>query len=85
MASLPDKTTHSVQAGCSQGTKQTSSQVWETKTSSCQTVMDACVSTDPWDKEVEEDAKGVMVQVRTKTPTNNTVENVILKDFLDSI
>ena len=59
--------------------------MWETKTSSCQTVTDACVSTDPWDKDMEEDGKDVMVQVRTKTPTNSTVENVILKDFLDSI
>ena len=58
-------------------------QVWETKSSSCQTVSDACVSTDIWDKDGE--GKDVMVQVRTKTPTNNTVENVILKDFLDSI
>ena len=57
----------------------------ETKTSSCQTVMDACVSTDSWDKDVQVDGKDVMVQVRTKTPTNSTVENVILKDFLDSI
>ena len=46
---------------------------------------DACVSTDSWDKDVGEDGKDVMVQVRTKTPTNSTVENVILKDFLDSI
>ena len=32
MASLPDKTTNSVQAGCSQGTKQTASQVFSIKT-----------------------------------------------------
>ena len=43
------------------------------------------MSTDAWDKGVEEDGKDVVVQVRTKTPTNSSVENVILKDFLDSI
>ena len=60
-------------------------QVWETRSSSCQTVTDACVATDGWNKEQGEEGKDVMVQVRTKTPTNSTVENVILKDFLDSI
>ena len=59
--------------------------MYETKNSSCQTVTEAFVSTETWNKDVEEDGKDVMVQVRTKTPTNSTVENVILKDFLNSI
>ena len=85
MSNLPDKSTHSAQTGSSSGAKNSSNQVWETKNSSCQTVTDACVATDSWDGKEGAKEEELMVQVRNKTPTDITVENVILKDFLNTI